>query len=135
MIKAVFIFIVTLFSFNAFSETLDTQTVYSNLLKSGVKHFSYLDAHSGHEFDILVRNKPQEFEHELSVFDSSNQTLKYQYTHDGSVDDGFVALEVIQPYPLIISIWKRGVHGERIVLIDPVNAKEKYNATSAWPIE
>ena len=113
----------------------DVQSLYAKLLQQSIEYFS--DAHtedSEYEWKLLIHsNKGEQF---LSVFDQETNNLVFQYSHQGPMDS-FIHQQMLslEGYPpMIASTWRRGVHGEQFVLLDPLNKKILYKLTSAWPL-
>lgn len=116
--------------------TTKSLKTYTQLRQQGVEYFSDVPTVSG-EYDwalLVFANKGEQF---LSVFDRQTNKPVFQYSHQGALD-AFMRLQVIESesygLPLIASVWRRGVHGEQFILLDPVNREILYRLTSAWPL-
>ncbi len=120
---------------NAFANPVDVQSMYTKLQQQGVKYFTDIHTEDGeYDWKLLIHsNKGTQF---LSIFDKETNKLVFQYSLQGPMD-GFIYKLVLdwEGYPpMIASVWRRGVHGEQFVLLDPLNQKVLYKLTSAWPL-
>jgi len=76
----------------------------------------------------------------LSVHESDTKNELISYSNDYGFSDRFISLQLVNlkdvPNPVILSIWQRGVHGQRLVIFDPALGKNGvvFDRTSAWPI-
>ncbi|MCK4743384.1 MAG: hypothetical protein KAT25_06165 [Sulfuriflexus sp.] len=117
------------------TDTAKSLATYQLLQQQGVEHFSEVRTEDNeYNWKLLIyRNKGEQF---LSVFDQEKNKLVFEYSHQGPLD-GYIHHQLIEldGYPpLIASVWRRGVHGEQFILLDPLNRKILYKLTSAWPL-
>lgn len=113
----------------------DVQSLYAKLQQQGVEYFADARTEDG-EYDWKLLIHSSKGEHFLSVFDQETNKLIFQYSHQGPMD-GFIHQQMLslEGYPpMIASVWRRGVHGEQFILLDPLNKKILYKLTSAWPL-
>ncbi len=113
-----------------------SKQLFSLLEQHGVDYVRTVESGDGkYEWQLVVHHHQGELR--LSVFDQVTRALIYQYA-ELDQSDRFIQEELVAlPYyssPLIVTIWKRGVHGEQLILLDPLKKDVLYHVTSAWPL-
>ena len=128
----------------AYAEGIDSsQIIYTKLLekKKVDVDISYLGEQkqrsgSKNKWSVLAYGNvhKQEPEYFFAIF--KNDTLIYEYSQISFNDifNRFEWIDLNTKSPLIATVWQRGVHGEKFVLLDPLHQKVMYEITSSWPL-
>jgi|GEM_PF-6766258 len=110
------------------------------LSELGVHHFQkYAPDSAEVAWNILVYQEESELFLKVSNAESGEELLNY--ANEFGISDAFISARVLTltayKNPVLLTLWNRGIHGERIVLFDPSLKTEKIllNETSAWPAD
>jgi len=134
-----FVFLVMLCVNVSFSHAITRDQFLKEFLDQGVLHFeNYAPETAKQPWTILVYR--DDVDVTLSVNEAKTNKELISYSNDYGFSDNFISLEVVtlgnSPNPVILSIWQRGVHGQRLVILDPALGDEGvvFDRTSSWPI-
>lgn len=121
-----------LFSLHAKDKDNDNFTFYSKLLAElkvdKIKAYSNINEINKYNFKLMVleNNKVDE----LVIFSGENNEIVTKYSPHETLES-FKYFNIIQhknlPFPIFLSHWSLGAHGERVVLI--------YHKDSKWHVQ
>lgn len=136
----VFFLYLTVFAVTVSAQETVSRPILSVIADQGIVHYQQIFTNNADApWKILIAKRETETYLTVTNADNGQQLIEYIPALDGL--DHFVALHIVDiptyEHPLLLTVWTRGVHGEKIALLDPALKEDAllFHRNFAWPIE